>query len=453
MEFLEGDTLREVISATAAHEPLELTKLLELAVQIAAGLEAAHDQGIVHRDIKPSNIFITKRGGAKLLDFGIAKLLKPDRPLDSELSGDPSKISQQTDAAKLRSLHLTRTGAALGTEGYMSPEQARGEDLNARTDLFSFGLVLYEMATGERAFTGDTAAMVQGAILHRSPPPVRQLAPGMPAALKTIISRALEKDRALRYQTAGDVLADLNRTLAATKAEVPAGLPTEVSASGQSPSPIRIAILSPLRNGIAVAAFLFAGLTVGFFWWTHLRSARQGETNERQLTINSSDNPVFDAAISGDRKYLAFSDSLGIHVRLLQTGETHDIAQPAEFRDAQIFWRIRWLPDSTRFMAVSLRNADIAPITWQASVVGGTLRKVLDDALVMSVSPDGSTVAFTRAWRRELWLTGPNGEMPRKLYDAGNRSSYWSVVWSPDGARLLYMRNDWSGPDLTHGAS
>ena len=448
MEFLEGDTLRETISATAGHQPLDLTKLLELGVQIAGGLEAAHEKGIVHRDVKPSNIFITKRGGAKLLDFGIAKLLEPDRPAESEVRGNPP--APEIDATRLRSLHLTRTGAALGTEGYMSPEQVCGEDLDARTDLFSFGLVLYEMATGQRAFTGETAAMVQDAIVHREPPPVRQFAPEVPPALEATITRALEKDRALRYQTSAEMRADLERILAATKAQNSPAWATDgavnSSPSVQSSPPIRTAILSPAR--IALAALLAVCVTAGFFWWTHFRPARQGELTERQLTINSNDNPVFDAEISGDGKYLAFSDSLGIHVKLLQTGETHDIAQPAEFHDTQVSWRIRWLPDSTRFVASSILNKDDPPTTWQASVVGGTLHKVLDNAFVMSVSPDGSTVAFTRVWRRELWLMGPNGETPRKLSDVGEKSSYWSVVWSSDGTRLLYMRHDWSGRDL-----
>jgi serine/threonine protein kinase len=448
MEFLEGDTLREFISTTAGHEPLELTKLLELAVQIAAGLEAAHEKGIVHRDVKPSNIFITKRGTAKLLDFGIAKLLEPDRPADSEVGSDPSNITPQTDAPKLRSLHLTRTGAALGTEGYMSPEQVRGEDLDGRTDLFSFGLVLYEMASGRRAFTGDTAAIVQDSILHWSPPLLRQLAPEAPAALESIVTKALQKDRTRRYQTAAEMLADLNGVLSSTRAEALPGSASDGSSISSGPAQSSPLIARPFSIWIAVAVFIIAAVVAGLFWWTHFRYSHQGETREHQLTINSNDDPVFDAAISGDEKYLVFSDNLGIHVRLLQTGETHDIAQPAEFRDAYVSWRVRWLPDSARFFAVSLQNGDIVPITWQGSVVSGTLRKVLDDALVMSVSPDGSTVAFTRVWRRELWLMGLNGERPRKLDDAGNKNSYWSVVWSPDGTRLLYMRNDWSKGDL-----
>jgi eukaryotic-like serine/threonine-protein kinase len=224
-------------------------------------------------------------------------------------------------------------------------------------------------------------------------------------------------------------------TLAASPFEASASLPAPV----QSSSPIR-------RIGIAIAALLVVGAIVGSFWWTHFRSSH--ETSEHQLTINSNDDPVFDAAISGDGKYLAFSDNLGIHVRLLQTGETRDIAQPEQFRDGYISWRIRWLPDSTRFFAVSIPNNGAPTVTWLGSVVGGTVRKVLEDALVMSVSPDGSDVAFTRVRTRELWLMGVNGEMPRKLADAGNRSRFWSVVWSPDGSRLLYIRNDWSKGDM-----
>jgi Tol biopolymer transport system component len=242
--------------------------------------------------------------------------------------------------------------------------------------------------------------------------------------------------------------ADLAAIKLAPSAMAPSEVSTASAASVQSTSPIRKPILSPLSIGMAIAALLVVGAIAGSFWWMYFRSSHQVDASEHQLTINSNDDPVFDAAISGDGKYLAFSDNQGIHVRLLQTGETREIVQPEQFRDGYVRWWIRWLPDSTRFFAISIPDKNVPAATWLGSVVGGTLRKVLDDALVMSVSPDGSNVALTRAWGRELWSMGPNGEVARKLADAGDRRAYWSVVWSPDGTRLLYIRRDWSKGDL-----
>jgi eukaryotic-like serine/threonine-protein kinase len=200
-----------------------------------------------------------------------------------------------------------------------------------------------------------------------------------------------------------------------------------------------------------IALFVVGGVLLaaglGFLWLIRERLFDRQQITEQQITRNSNDNPVFDAAISGDGKYLAFSDSLGIHVQLLASGEMHDFAEPTEFGNTAVFWRVRWLPDSTRFLATSFRIGQPA-IAWQASVLGGTPRKVFEDSEVEAISPDGSTVVFLRAGKRELWLMGVNGEKPRKLYDAGDRSHYWNVRWSPDGGRLLYIRYDWSGPDM-----
>jgi len=448
MELLEGESLRELVARYQkpgiGTSQMPLQRLLEIAVQVATRLDAAHEKGIVHRDIKPANIFVTSRGQVKILDFGLAKVAIREKSATSDSLEDGENIDSQATTSRESSieLSLSRAGTAMGTAGYMSPEQVRGENLDARTDLFSFGLVLFEMATGQRAFSGDTAAIIQDDILHRALPPASELNPALHVKLEKIIRKALEKDRELRYQTASEMLADL-KTINAVAPELATPIPpASLSHSRRS-----------IHRGQRGKAFAVIGLlifvgTVGFLW-RYFRPFSPTEVKERQLTTNSGDNPISGAAISGDGKYLGFADNVGLHVRFLETGETRDIPNPAQFGDAHVFWSIHWFPDSTRFLAVSHPFSGWnRVITWEASLMGGELHKFRDDVEAWDISPDGSTIAMTKADEhefrrmRELWVMGLDGSNPRKLLDAGDLGSLESVRWSPDGTKLLYLKHD-----------
>jgi|SRR5579864_774019 len=456
MQLLEGQSLRELLGSESesskpgsqlpslSRRPLPLNQALDLGMQIAYGLEAAHQKGIVHRDIKPANIFVTSQGQAKILDFGLAKLAGGAKDETEGLGHEASSYStkpsvEEAERPTTPDLSLSRTGVAMGTAGYMSPEQARGEKLDARTDLFSFGLVLYEMSTGQRAFEGDTGPALHNAILTQTPVPVRQLNPHLSVKLAQIIKKALEKDRAARYQTMAQLRADL-----------------EIVRREVDPK-------ARLRLFTTIAALVFALLAIGAFYWLEKRQSGSisatPDIRFRQLTINSPENPVSSGSISPNGKYLAYVDAQGIHIKDIGSGAMVAIAQPYDLKKEVTSWEIidaAWLVDSTRFLANahpasesqsvwSSRTTDI----WLFSRLNAPPRKLREHAIAWSASPDSALISFGTNFgkfgEREIWVMDPDRGHARKLVATDETGSVGPLGWIPGSRRVFYIRTDAKG--------
>jgi eukaryotic-like serine/threonine-protein kinase len=409
MEYLEGMTLKGLI----AQGPLELGQLVSLGVDIANGLAAAHSRGIVHRDIKPGNIFVTSFGTAKILDFGLAKITSP---VPHRLAEYAFRTVSEVDYG-----HLTSPGAALGTIAYMSPEQVRAQQLDARTDLFSFGIVLYQMATGKLPFRGDSSAVIFDGIMNRMPVDPVRLNPDLPPRFEDIINKALEKERDLRYQTASDIRADLER-LNRDRSSSHHSLPAASGMARETPSRRRRTLLAAVATLVVICAAFG-------FWYLHRPLPPPRVTGYTQLTHDGITKVL--RGTDGVRLYYNRFDPYSIAQTTISGSDVAPVpvALPKPYL-------LDLSPDKSTLLLQSVVNdGQYAAPVWTASILGGTPRHLVDSAIDAAWAPDGKSIIYSTL-AGEIRVIGSDGGQPRLVAKVGGQPNWLS--WSPDGKTIRF---------------
>lgn len=441
MELLEGKSLNQEIHG----QPFALDRLLDIAIQLADGLDAAHSKGIVHRDIKPSNLFLTTRGQLKISDFGLAKL--------TSYGGEA--LGTQDAPTLATSENLTSPGAAVGTVAYMSPEQARGEEIDARSDLFSAGAVLYEMASGRPPFTGKTSAIIFEGILNREPVPIHELNPALPEELERIIAKCIEKDREVRYQHASDLRADLKRL----KRDTSSGRRNRVLSNADAGSSIEpashtssrvIAAAKKFHTGTAITVFvgLLIVIGAGYLVYRSIRGVQQNPFETYTVTQATQYGDLNDAAISPSGKYIAYGRRSSLHgdslwVRQLSTGSDTQVLSSLPGR----LTSLAFAPDeSYLFFRVAVKDVARTDL-YRVPMFGGQSQLVIRDIdSQVSFVGGGQQVCFLR--RRTILLADATTGQEVALSPDVPRLPSLQVACSADGTKVAMAFNKEADKEL-----